>query len=162
MLSCCLAACLAARFPWAPRLAPGWPDNVILYDGVCVLCSSWVRFIIARDEACRFRFIELQRPQGRALAEALGIDPDDPETNAVILDGTAYYKSDAALVAARHLRGMKWVVILKLIPRRLRNWLYDRIARNRYTLFGRFDRCLRPTPDLAARFLDDLGQACNG
>lgn len=84
----------------------------------------------------------------------LGIDPDDPETNAVILDGMAYFKSDSALMAARHLRGMRWAGILMLLPRGLRDWLYDRVARNRYAWFGRDEACLLPTPELAARLLD--------
>lgn len=89
---------------WLPQPAPGWPDRVILIDGVCVFCSSWARFIIARDDS--FRFLRTQSPQGRTLAESFGIDPDEPQTNVVIVDGIAYFKSDAALMIARHLRGL--------------------------------------------------------
>jgi predicted DCC family thiol-disulfide oxidoreductase YuxK len=144
----------AAGSPWTPRPAPGWPDRLILFDGVCVLCSSWVRFVIRRDEACRFRFVPIQSSRGRQLAEMLGIDPDDPETNAVILDGMAYFKSDSVLMAARHLRGLQGAGILMALPRGLRDWLYDRVARNRYAWFGRDEACLLPTPELAARLLD--------
>ncbi len=75
-----------------------WPDDdVILYDGVCIFCSRWVRFVAARDSDARFRFTAIQSPYGTRLARAFGIDPGDPDTNAVIHDGVAYFKSDAAL-----------------------------------------------------------------
>ncbi len=75
-----------------------WPDDdVILYDGVCVFCSRWVRFVATRDIDRRFRFTAIQSPYGTRLAQAFGIDPDDPDTNAVIHGGVAYFKSDAAL-----------------------------------------------------------------
>jgi predicted DCC family thiol-disulfide oxidoreductase YuxK len=62
-----------------------WPDdNVILFDGVCVFCSRWVRFVVARDKPACFRFTPIQSPYGTRLAQALGIDADDPDTNAVI------------------------------------------------------------------------------
>ena len=62
-----------------------WPDDdVILYDGVCIFCSRWVRFVATRDIARRFRFTAIQSPYGTRLAQALGIDPDDPDTNAVV------------------------------------------------------------------------------
>jgi predicted DCC family thiol-disulfide oxidoreductase YuxK len=139
---------------WLPQAAPGWADPLILFDGVCVLCTSWTRFIIRHDAVGRFRFVSIQSPQGRRLAEIFGIDPDNPQTNATILDGVAYFKSDAALMVMRHLRGMRWTQALTLVPRGLRNRLYDLIARNRYAWFGRHEACLLPTPELAARLLD--------
>ena len=67
-----------------------WPDDdVILYDGVCVFCSRWVRFVAARDEKRRFRFTAIQSGYGTRLAQAFGISPDDPDTNAVIHGGIA-------------------------------------------------------------------------
>ena len=70
---------------------------MILYDGVCVFCSRWVRFVATRDVARRFRFTAIQSAYGTRLAQAFGIDPDDPDTNAVVHGGVAYFKSDAAL-----------------------------------------------------------------
>ena len=62
-----------------------WPDDdVILYDGVCVFCSRWVRFVARRDTGRRFRFTAIQSPYGTRLAQAFGIDPENPDTNAVI------------------------------------------------------------------------------
>ena len=100
-----------------------WPDDdVILYDGVCVFCSRWIRFIAARDVARRFRFTAIQSGYGTRLAQALGIDPDDPDTNAVVHGGVAYFKSDGALTVLSHLPGWRWTRTLarraKTAPRR--------------------------------------------
>ena len=87
-----------------------WPDDrVILYDGVCVLCSGWVRFVATRDEARLFRFAAIQTAYGRALAGRLGIDPDAPDTNALVMDGRGYRRSDAAIAVLRRLPGWGWV-----------------------------------------------------
>ena len=70
-----------------------WPDDdVILYDGVCVFCSRWVRFVATRDVNQQFRFTAIQSGYGTRLAQAFGIDPSDPDTNAVIHAGFAYFK----------------------------------------------------------------------
>lgn len=119
-----------------------WPDDgIILYDGVCVLCSGWVRFVAKRDVARRFRFTAIQSPYGRALAEALGIDPDDPDTNALVLDGHAFRRSDAALTVLASLPGWRWITVARMAPRWLRDAVYTVIARNRYRVFGRHDTC---------------------
>ena len=86
-----------------------WPDDdVILYDGVCIFCSRWVRFVATRDTASRFRFTAIQSSYGTRLAQAFGIDADDPDTNAVVHGGVAYYKSDAALTVLSHLPRWRW------------------------------------------------------
>ena len=83
-----------------------WPDDdVILYDGVCIFCSRWVRFVATRDTERRFRFTAIQSPYGTRLAQAFGIDPDDPDTNAVVHGGEAWLKSDAALTVLGVLPG---------------------------------------------------------
>jgi predicted DCC family thiol-disulfide oxidoreductase YuxK len=138
--------CSQAR--WTPRPISGFADGTVLYDGVCVLCSRWFRFVAARDPAARFRFTALQDPLGRRLAEALGIDTTEPETNAVVLDGIAYLKSDAGIEVLQRLPGYSWARHLRAVPKPLRDWLYDRIARNRYRLFGRTETCMVPDPAL--------------
>lgn len=133
-----------------------WPDDgIILYDGVCVLCSGWIRFVAKRDAARRFRFTPISSPYGRRLAEALGIDPDDPDTNAVILDGQALRRSDAALAVVATLPGWRWVGVLHVVPRPLRDALYTLIARHRYRIFGRHDACDLGGPSLADRVIVD-------
>ncbi len=128
-------------------------NGVMLFDGVCVLCSRMVRFVAARDRDARFRFASVQEPPGRDIAVQFGIDPDAPETMAVVLDGHALFKSDAALAILARLPRWGWVGIFRRLPRGWRDWAYDRIARNRYRLFGRTEFCLVPSPDLARRFL---------
>lgn len=124
------------------RTTTAWPDdNIILYDGVCVLCSGWMRFVLTRDRQGLFRFTPIQSPYGRALALALGINPDDPDTNAVVMQGMAWRQSDAALQVVSALPGLGWVRVLRSVPRPLRDIVYRLIARNRYRLFGRHTVC---------------------
>jgi len=132
-----------------------WPDDdVILYDGVCIFCSRWVRFVATRDAAARFRFTPIQSPYGTRLAQAFGIDPNDPDTNAVIHGGVAYFKSDGALTVLSHLPRWRWTRALLFIPRPLRDTVYNLIARNRYRIFGKFDACFVPEEDMRARVVE--------
>lgn len=140
---------------WEPLPAAGVDDGTILFDGVCVLCSRWVRFVIERDPTALFRFVPIQSPYGKMLADRFGIDAEVPETNIVVVNGVAYFKADAAVAVLAQLPGWSWASALRLVPRQLRNWMYDRVARNRYTLFGRTDTCLLPTPDVARRFQNE-------
>ena len=143
---------------WRPKDAPGVPNGLILFDGVCVLCSRSVQFVLERDCDRWFRFTPIQSPFGRALAERLGISPEMPETNAVILRGRAYFKADSAIDVLQRLPRRSWARVLSLAPRSLRNFIYDCVAQRRYRLFGRTDRCMVPTPDINARFVfDDAG-----
>jgi len=131
----------------------GVPEGTVLYDGVCVLCSASFRFVAARDPAARFRFVAIQAPFGRQLAMRLGIDPDAPQTNAVIIGGRAYLRSDSALQIVRRLPGWSWAGVLLAVPRPIRDRLYGLIARNRYRLFGRTETCLMPDAELARHLL---------
>ncbi|WFU56257.1 thiol-disulfide oxidoreductase DCC family protein [Bradyrhizobium pachyrhizi] len=132
-----------------------WPDDdVILYDGVCIFCSRWVRFVIARDTARRFRFTPIQSGYGTRLAKTSGIDPDDPDTNAVVHGGIAYMKSDAALTVLSHLPGWRWTRALFAVPKPLRDAVYSLIARNRYKIFGKYETCFVPDADMRARVLE--------
>jgi predicted DCC family thiol-disulfide oxidoreductase YuxK len=130
------------------------PDGLILFDGECVLCSGWVKFILPRDPHGQFRFASIQGSPGRELAARLGIDPDSPATNAVVSEGMAHFKSDSALAVLGRLDGWRWTRLLRFCPRFLRDWIYDRIARNRYRLFGREQHCMVPPADWETRFLD--------
>ena len=132
-----------------------WPDDdVILFDGVCIFCSRWVHFVMARDKAARFRFTPIQSPYGARLAQALGIDAGDPDSNAVIHGGVAYFKSDGALTVLSQLPGWSWVRLLFAVPRPLRNGVYNLVARNRYRIFGKCDACIVPDAALRARVIE--------
>ncbi len=142
------------RSRFTPEPAGDLPDGLVLFDGVCVLCSGWVKFILARDCAQRFRFASIQGDYGRRLALRLGLDPADPQTNAVVLGGRVLFKSDSALGVLGELPGWRWTRPLRALPRGLRDWVYDRIARNRYGLFGRYDSCVRLSAGDSGRFID--------
>jgi predicted DCC family thiol-disulfide oxidoreductase YuxK len=129
-----------------------WPDDdVILYDGVCVFCSRWIRFVAARDAHRRFRFTAIQSVYGRRLAQAFGIDPEDPDTNAVVHGGMAFFRSDAALTVLSHLPGWRWVRVLRAVPKAWRDAVYDLVARNRYGIFGKYEACFVPAAEFRAR-----------
>jgi predicted DCC family thiol-disulfide oxidoreductase YuxK len=132
-----------------------WPDDdVILYDGVCIFCSRWIRFVATRDPDQRFRFTAIQSAYGTRLAQAFGIDPEDPDTNAVIHNSVAYFKSDAALTVLSHLPGWGWVRVFFAVPKPLRDVVYNLVARNRYRIFGRYDECFVPDAAMKGRVLE--------
>jgi predicted DCC family thiol-disulfide oxidoreductase YuxK len=133
---------------------PGPDDDVILYDGVCVFCSRWVRFVAVRDSDRRFRFTAIQSDYGARLAQAFGIDPKDPDTNAVIHSGVAYFKSDAALAVLSALPGWRGVRVLRSVPKPLRDALYNLVARNRYRIFGKYEKCFVPDAWLRERVME--------
>ena len=131
---------------------------VILFDGVCNLCNSTVQWVIERDKEGRFDFATLQSDAAR---RELGRVMDEKEIDAlpdsiVLLDSEGVHVRSAA--ALRILRGMRSpYALLRLaivLPRPIRDAVYDFIARNRYGWFGRRNTCMTPTPELAARFLD--------
>jgi predicted DCC family thiol-disulfide oxidoreductase YuxK len=132
-----------------------WPDDdVILFDGVCVFCSRWVHFVATRDVEKRFRFTTIQSPYGARLAQALGIDADDPDTNAVVHRGKAFMRSDGALTVLSTLPGWRWAGALRWVPKSLRDAVYGLVARNRYRIFGKYDACMVPDADLRARVIE--------
>ena len=135
---------------------PAFPDDrpLIVFDGVCVLCSASARFVMGHDEAGRFRLTAAQSPLGQALYRHFGLSPTALDTFLLIEDGRAWFKADAALRVARRL-GPPWslAAIIQILPRALRDAAYDLVARNRYRVFGRRDTCFLPNADQAGRFL---------
>ncbi len=123
---------------------PGFPDEpqLIVFDGVCVLCNGFARFVAKREPDKRFRFTEAQSALGGALFRHYGLDDVNYETNLLIQDGRAYGRMEAFAHIVSQLGGA-WPCVraVLLLPRPLRNWLYERIARNRYALFGRYETC---------------------
>jgi predicted DCC family thiol-disulfide oxidoreductase YuxK len=130
---------------------------IVLFDGACNLCNASVLFLIDRDPHARFRFAPLQSETGRRLLEKHRLT-SPPVDSVVLIEGDrAWTESDAALRIARHLGGVWGVASLfKIVPRGLRDGLYRWVARHRYAWFGRQESCRLPTPELRARFLDEL------
>ena len=140
---------LSDAAPALPTAAP-----LIVFDGVCVLCSGFVQWVIRHDPAGQFRFTAAQSPLGQALTKDLGLDPVRLETILLIEDGVAYGKLAAIIAIATRLGGVwRTAAALKLLPAPLGAWIYDRIAQNRYALFGRHDVCWTPSPLLADRVI---------
>jgi predicted DCC family thiol-disulfide oxidoreductase YuxK len=125
---------------------------VILFDGVCNLCQSSVQFIIKRDKKAKFKFAALQSEAGQKLLEGHSA----PGLDSVILaeNDKIYTHSSAALRIAKELDGL-WpmLYVFVIIPRPLRNLLYNWVATNRYRWFGKQESCMMPTPELRSRFL---------
>lgn len=139
----------------APARAALGGRDVIVFDGECVLCSGFFRFVLRNDRAARFRFATAQSPLGQRLYADLGLPTDAFETNLVIVDGRIHERLPA-FAAAMSALGWPWrpLAAARLIPEPLSSALYHSIARNRYRIFGRYDHCMIPTPELRARFLD--------
>jgi predicted DCC family thiol-disulfide oxidoreductase YuxK len=131
------------------------PDHaIVLFDGVCHLCTSTVQFIIKRDPHGYFTFASLQSEVGRSLLEEHGLQPDAFDTFVVVEGSRCFTRSDAALRVAQHLsRGWSLLRILSLIPKPIRDWGYTVIAQNRYRWFGKRETCLVPSRDILDRFL---------
>jgi predicted DCC family thiol-disulfide oxidoreductase YuxK len=130
-------------------------DPVVLFDGVCNLCSGAVQFVVEHDPEGRFRFASLQSEVGQELLVEAGLPTDDFDSFVLIEDGEVYTKSAGALRVARHLE-RPWSLLwtFRFLPRLFRDLGYDLVARYRYAVFGRKDQCLVPTPELRDRFLD--------
>jgi len=128
---------------------------VIVFDGVCALCSRWVRFLLRFDQRGRYRFAAMQGAQGRALLQQHGLDPDDPLSFLLVEQGRAWSDTDAIVRVLAGLGGVwKLAHVLWVVPRAWRDRAYRALARNRYRWFGRHEQCFLPTPAQAARFLD--------
>ncbi|KFE54449.1 thiol-disulfide oxidoreductase DCC family protein [Pseudomonas syringae] len=136
----------------APFLAPG--ETVVLFDGVCKLCNGWAKFLIRHDRKQRVRLATVQSPEGQALLAWAGLPADAFDTMAVIRDNHYWVRSEAFFEVVAQLPGA-WPALrlLRIVPRWLRDWMYDRVALNRYRLFGKHEVCMMPTPDHQRRFL---------
>jgi predicted DCC family thiol-disulfide oxidoreductase YuxK len=136
---------------------PVFPDDrpIILFDGHCVLCSRLARFILRHDGRGVFRLAAAQSPLGQALYRHLRLDPVIFETNVLLENGRARFKSDGTIRMFAHL-GFPWsaAVLARVIPRSIRDRLYDLIAKNRLKWFGSQSVCFLPEPAHRDRFLE--------
>lgn len=128
------------------------PD-LIVFDSDCIICSGFARFVAKHDRTARFRFVSAASTLGRRHYAALGLDPDLMETNIVIIDGRAHLKM-ASFTAVMGVLGWPWRLLtaLRILPRPVADWLYDRVARNRYRIGRR--ACPLPSEDLLGRLVE--------
>jgi predicted DCC family thiol-disulfide oxidoreductase YuxK len=129
--------------------------SIVLFDGICNLCSGSVAFVIARDPGGRFAFAALQTDAARTLLRQVSAPESLPDSIVLIEDGRVYTRSTAALRIARGLR-FPWPLASAFfaVPRPVRDWVYDAVARNRYRWFGQRAVCMMPTPDIRRRFIE--------
>lgn len=129
-------------------------DHLLLFDGVCNLCTGVVQFVIKHDKAARFSFASLQGPVGEAFLRKHRMPTDTYASFIYLRKGRVLSRSDAALYIARDL-GSVWALAYAfiIVPRFIRDAVYDFVARHRYKWFGRTDTCMLPTPELKARFV---------
>lgn len=135
---------------------PSAEGEILVFDGVCVLCSRSVAFVLAHDRACRYRFAALQTRSGRELLVRNGLDPADP-VSMLLTDGSRVWTESDAILRVMAGFGGAWrlAALLRAVPRPLRDWAYRTVARNRYQWFGKRDACILPAADIAHRFLLD-------
>ena len=130
-------------------------NSVILFDGVCNFCNSAVNFTLKRNTKANIRFAPMQSEAGQKLLQQYNLPADDMQSFIFIEDGVVYKQSTAALKVCRHLRGI-WPLCygLIIVPKFIRDGIYNWIAKNRYKWFGMQEACMIPTPEVKARFLN--------
>jgi predicted DCC family thiol-disulfide oxidoreductase YuxK len=150
---------VSAREPYSYRgdpNVPSFPDDrpIIIFDGYCALCSGWANFVLRHDPDGRFRLASAQSPLGYALYVHYGLDPKDYETNILIEDGRAWFKSEGSIRMAEGL-GWPWklAAVFRILPRAVRDPMYEFIARNRLRFFGKRATCYLPQKQYEDRFL---------
>lgn len=129
--------------------------SVLLFDGVCNLCNTSVKWVLLRDKKGEFKFAAIQSEAGQSLLKSFGLE-NQPLESVILLSGRqAYIKSDAAIKVASKLGGI-WTIALvfRLVPRPVRDAIYDWVAKNRYRWFGKQEQCLLPQPEWKDRFLN--------
>ena len=130
--------------------------NLIVFDGKCALCSGFFKFIIKADKQKLFSFALAQSNFGEALYSHYDLKPDDYDTNLVLINGKLYERLHAFFICMKLLGWpYKAVAILEYLPNRFLDWGYYKIARNRYSLFGKYEECIVLSSDLKARFIND-------
>jgi predicted DCC family thiol-disulfide oxidoreductase YuxK len=127
---------------------------VILFDGVCGLCNRWITFVLERDRKAMFRFAALQSDAARVLLAAHALPPDQLESVVLVAEGRVYVRSAAVIEILRRL-GFPWSAarLGAIVPTRIRDAVYDFVARHRYRWFGSTETCRMPTPSERARFI---------
>lgn len=129
--------------------------SIVIFDGVCNFCNGTVNFIIRRDPNGLFSFTPMQSESGRRLIEEHHAPMVGGDTFLLIKNGQCFDRTDAALEICRDLTGLWFLFrVFKIFPRSFRDYFYRLFARNRYTLFGRRQECMIPSPEVRDRFIE--------
>lgn len=131
------------------------PQKIVLFDGVCNLCNYTVNFIIDRDKKKEYYFASLQSEYAKGILLRNGMSQTELSSVIFIKSGVLYQKSDAVLEIIKDFSlPFQILQIGRILPRFIRDALYDLIARNRYVLFGKKDVCRIPSPESRTRFFE--------
>lgn len=129
-------------------------NGIILFDGVCNFCNNSINLVIRKDKRDYFRFAPLQSEAGKILTEKFNIDTTKTDSVLLIENDVLYSKSTAALRIARKMGGLfPLCYAMIIIPKFLRDPMYDFIAKRRYKWFGKKESCMIPTPEIRTKFL---------
>jgi predicted DCC family thiol-disulfide oxidoreductase YuxK len=133
---------------------PIW--RIVVFDGICNLCNGFVQFILRHEKNNELKFVSLQSKSGKALINRYTIDPIKTDS-VVFIDGDKVYIKSWAALKIVHFLKFPWnlLSVFTILPPTFRDWIYDRVAKNRYRLFGKRKSCYIPTPELKSRFLED-------
>ena len=132
-------------------------QRIILFDGVCNLCNSAVKFVLRWDKNSVFKFASLQSDVAKKILSKVGISDMDDRTFVLIDNGKVYIRSTAALRVCRNLSGLwPFMTIFLIVPWFIRDWVYNLISKNRYRWFGKRDTCMIPSPEMKYKFLNEL------
>lgn len=131
--------------------------GLILFDGVCNFCNYWVDFIIQRDQKAFFRFVPIQSRFARNLTAELKIDASKSDTIILLVNEKVYFKSDAVMQITKKLDGLwKLLYVFMIIPKPIRDLIYNLFAKNRYNWFGRKKSCRIPSKFEESRFISEF------
>ncbi len=129
-------------------------QKIILFDGVCNLCSAFFSFVYLYEKNPVLRFGWIQSEEAKDLLKLHNLPVDKMDTIIFIEDDQSYIKSEAVIKISKYLK-FPWCLLKTgvILPRFVRDSIYDFVARNRYNWFGKKDSCLIPTGDLKKRFI---------
>lgn len=128
--------------------------RILLFDGVCNLCNGIVQFTIKRDPHAKFKFASLQSESGQILLQQFGLPTNDFNSFVYIKGDNYFLKSSAGLHVLKDLGGpWKLLYAFIVVPKPIRDFVYNIIAKMRYKVFGKQETCMIPTSDLKQRFL---------
>lgn len=129
--------------------------SILLFDGVCNLCNGAVQFVIDRDKNNQFLFASLQSEEGKKILQEKGLSAGKMYSFILVENGKIFDRSTAVLRVAKRLKGL-WSLLYAfiIVPKFIRDRVYNFISKNRYRWFGRKDECMVPTPELKAKFLN--------
>ena len=129
--------------------------DIILFDAICVICNGWAKFLIKHDQYSKFKLASAQSALGEEILKHYGMSTTDYTTMVVILNGQLYTESTALLKVMQHLElPFSLMNAGYMVPRPIRDFLYRRVALNRYQLFGQTNDCLLPSADNKQHFLE--------